>query len=214
MSTVVEDTPAAQPKEIEAQQEEHPRSALSSVDYQAELKTVQERLEAIEKEERTGADAERVALEELEKATKSVIEAQEAVNEKRQQLNALDESDDDRSRVQAELDQLVKDADEKEHQWSATKEVYYREFAPLDEDPSASITALKAKLQEEIASLQKQLELASIRRKQMAADAEEISRRLADQAPSSADGDGQDDGQDDGGQDDGGQDEAEPAASS
>ncbi|KAK3812054.1 MAG: hypothetical protein J3Q66DRAFT_51318 [Benniella sp.] len=201
MTTVAEDTPATQdtvpsPEQLTDIQEQRLHLRLerfkTPVDYHAELKVTQERLEAIAKEERTGADAERVGLEELEKATKAVIEAHEAVSKKKDQLSSLDEDDSDRPAVQSELDQLTKDATEKEYVWSATKEVCHREYGPIVDNYSEPATELKAQaerdiksLQDQIEDLQKQLELASIKRKQT----EEEHRRLADQTDDSPVGD-------------------------
>ncbi|KAF9958418.1 hypothetical protein BGZ72_000406 [Mortierella alpina] len=128
------------------QQQTKTTAIAPRADLAAELTFVQERLETIAKEERTGADGEKVALEEI-------------------------------------------DSDAKEHQWSATKEVYHREFGAITEDATiAPLTEGKAKaaqdikqLQDQIASLQKQLDAVSIRRKQMAADAEEQHRRLEEE---------------------------------
>ena len=133
-----------------------------------------------------------------------------------------------RSEVQADVDRLTKEADDMEHQWSATKEVCHREFGPIAEDVAAPVTEAKGKgpqpgsqhhhhqkdvklrsltplllisfiqkkimvgfiakaehdiklLQDQIASLQRQLDAVSVRRKQMAADAEEQQQRLAEQ---------------------------------
>ncbi|KAG0333730.1 hypothetical protein BG004_000720, partial [Podila humilis] len=89
--------------------------------------------------------------------------------------------------VQLEIVRLTKQTKDLEHQWSATKEVYYREFGPITDTP-APVTEVKAKtehdikmLQDQIANLQKQLDAVSLRRKQMAADAEEHHRKLAEQ---------------------------------
>ncbi|KAG0259533.1 hypothetical protein BG011_002581 [Mortierella polycephala] len=173
-------------REHEADQSE--ASAVSRLDLTAELTFAQERLAVIEKEDRTGADGEKVALEEFTKSTQALIESRSLLNEKQAQLDALDESDTTRSSVQSELDQLTEDAKHKEHQWSATKEVYHREFGPITEDSSSSVTQVKAKaehdikaLQEQIANLQKQLNAVSIKRKQMVADAEEQQKRLDEQ---------------------------------
>ncbi|KAF9347969.1 hypothetical protein BGX34_002782 [Mortierella sp. NVP85] len=192
MTTVAEDTPTTQLTDIQEQRLYLRLERFKTpVDYHAELKATQERLEAIAKEKRTGADAERVGLEELEKATKAVIEAHEAVSKKNDQLSSLDEDDSDRPVVQSELDQLTKDATEKEYVWSATKEVCHREYGPIVDNYSP-VTELKVQaerdiksLQDQIANLQKQLELASIKRKQT----EEEHRRLADQTDDSPAGD-------------------------
>ncbi|KAG0330070.1 hypothetical protein BGZ99_008793 [Dissophora globulifera] len=163
------------------------RAAVGPADLEKELQSVKERLEAIAKEERTGADAEKVALEELGKATEALIAARKQLSEKQAQLDALDDSDSSRSTVQSELDQLIKEADDKEHQWSATKEVCHREFGPITDNSSAPVTEAKVRaehdiklLQDQIANLQKQLDAVSIRRKLMAADAEEQHRKLAE----------------------------------
>ncbi|KAG0368577.1 hypothetical protein BC939DRAFT_474828 [Gamsiella multidivaricata] len=166
------------------------RMLLPTIDLDAELKSVQERLEAIAKEEREGADAERVALEELEKSTVALVAVRTQLKEKQEQLDSLDQSDNSRSDLQSEVDQLAQEAVQKEHQWSATKEVCSREYGPIVDSHAAPVTEVKAKaqhdikmLQEQIASLQKQLDAVSIRRKQMAADAEEQHRKLAEQGP-------------------------------
>ncbi|KAI1320544.1 hypothetical protein EDD11_000506 [Mortierella claussenii] len=162
--------------------------AHSTLDLDAELITVQERLAAIKKEERTGADAEKVALEELEKSTQGLITIREQLSNKEKELAVLDESDNSRADVQTAVDRLTKEVGEKEHQWSATKEVWYREFGPITENKHSGIgSEVQAKahdikvLQDQIESLQKQLDAVSIRRKQMAADAEEQHRRLAEE---------------------------------
>lgn len=123
--------------------------------------------------------------------------------------------------VQLEIVRLTKETKAIEHQWSATKEVYYREFGPIT-DNAEPVTEVKGKrgssknpfpppsvdmfypshltpfdssfpvcqlakaehdikmLQDQIANLQKQLDAVSLRRKQMAADAEEHHRKLAE----------------------------------
>ncbi|KAF9184490.1 hypothetical protein BGZ51_009396 [Haplosporangium sp. Z 767] len=181
-----ESTKDAHEQEKEHEADQSGTSVVSRLDLAAELIFAQERLAVIAKEDRSGADAEKVALEEFAKSTQALIESRRLLNEKQAQLDALDESDT--TRVQAELDQLTKDAKDKEHQWSATKEVYHREFGPITEDSSSPVTQVKAKaeqdikaLQEQIANLQKQLNAVSIKRKQMVADAEEQQRRLAEQ---------------------------------
>ncbi|KAG0272863.1 hypothetical protein BGZ95_011347 [Linnemannia exigua] len=80
---------------------------VPQADLDAELTFCKERLEAIETEERTGADPEKIALEE------------------------------------AEIDALAKASSEKEHQWSATKEVYHREFGAIVEDTAKPVTVVK-----------------------------------------------------------------------
>ncbi|KAF9974160.1 hypothetical protein BGZ65_008878 [Modicella reniformis] len=162
MSTAAENTTTPQLPAIQSLQDKSGKA----VDYHEELKTVQERL--------------------LEKSTKALIAAREASNAKKAQLESLDESDSNRSKVQSELDELLKVTGEKEYQWSATKEVFHREYAPVGEDYSAPVTEIKAKaeqdiklLQEQIASLRKQLEDASIKRKRMTIDAKD--QRLAEE---------------------------------
>ncbi|KAF9908215.1 hypothetical protein EC991_010141 [Linnemannia zychae] len=159
---------------------------VPQADLDAELTFCKERLEAIETEERTGADPEKIALEELEKSTRGLISVREQLNAKQEQLNNTD-STTDRDTMQAEIDALTKESSEKEHQWSATKEVYHREFGAIVEDTSKPVTVVKAKaeldikmLQDQIASLQKQLDAVSLRRKEMAADAAEQHRRLVE----------------------------------
>ncbi|KAF9206311.1 hypothetical protein BGZ49_002659 [Haplosporangium sp. Z 27] len=169
--------------------EDKSAEAGSSIDLQDELKFTQERLEVIASEERTGADAEKVALEELQKSTESLISIRKELSEKHTQLGSLDEGDSNRSEIQSEVDRLTLERDEKEHQWSATKEVWRREFGPIEDNTSDSAknNETKAKteydiklLQEQITNLQKQLDAVSIRRKQMAAEAEEQQKRLAE----------------------------------
>ncbi|KAF9919762.1 hypothetical protein FBU30_010587 [Linnemannia zychae] len=104
-------------------------------DLEAELIFCKDRLEAIEKEERTGVDPEKIALEELEKSTRSLISIREKWNAKQEELDKID--------AKAELD--IK------------------------------------KLQEQIASLQKQLDAVSLKRKEMAANAAEQHKRLVEQ---------------------------------
>ncbi|KAF9136174.1 hypothetical protein BGW39_005556 [Mortierella sp. 14UC] len=159
---------------------------VPQADLDAELTFCKERLEAIETEERTGADPEKVALEELEKSTRGLISVREQLNAKQEQLNNAD-STTDRDTVQADINALTKESNEKEHQWSATKEVYHREFGAIVEDTSKPVTVVKAKaeldikvLQDQIASLQKQLDAVSLRRKEMVADAAEQHRRLVE----------------------------------
>ncbi|KAG0199164.1 hypothetical protein BGX28_007524, partial [Mortierella sp. GBA30] len=112
-------------------------------DLAAELTFVQDRLEAIAKEDRTGADGEKVALEELGKSTEALIAIRNVLGEKQILLESLDETDSNRADVQSEVDQLKKDLSDKEHQWSATKEVYHREFGPITDDTSAPVTEVK-----------------------------------------------------------------------
>ncbi|KAF9572260.1 hypothetical protein EC968_010126 [Mortierella alpina] len=170
----------------EHKDQEETKKIAPRADLAAELTFVQERLEAIAKEERTGADGEKVALEELGKSTEALISSHQLLSEKQTQLNMLTSDDSTRVDVESEVNQLRNDSVAKEHQWSATKEVYHREFGAITEDiTSAPLTEGKAKaaqdikqLQDQIASLQKQLDAVSIRRKQMAADAEEQHRRL------------------------------------
>ncbi|KAF9136699.1 hypothetical protein BGX30_010940 [Mortierella sp. GBA39] len=157
---------------------------VPQADLDAELTFCKDRLEAIEKEERTGADPEKVALEELEKSTRTLISVREQLAAKQEQLDDAADSTD-RDGVQVEIDALAKESSEKEHQWSATKEVYHREFGAIVEDTSKPVTVVKAKaeldikkLQNQIASLQKQLDAVSLKRKEMVADAAEQHRRL------------------------------------
>lgn len=125
--------------------------------------------------------------------------------------------------VQVDIDALAKESSEKEHQWSATKEVYHREFGAIVDDTSKPVTVVKGslwlilyfffllianftfgpfysllviclsplkkiakaeldikKLQDQIASLQKQLDAVSLKRKEMVADAAEQHRRLVE----------------------------------
>ncbi|KAF8982167.1 hypothetical protein BGZ46_001703 [Entomortierella lignicola] len=175
--------------EDENSEDKSAEAGLSSIDLQDELKFTQERLEVIASEERTGADAEKVALEELQKSTESLISIRKELSEKHTQLSSLDEGDSSRSEIQSEVDRLTLERDEKEHQWSATKEVWRREFGPIEDNTSDSAknNETKAKteydiklLQEQITNLQKQLDAVSIRRKQMAAEAEEQQKRLAE----------------------------------
>ncbi|KAG0035297.1 hypothetical protein BGZ82_005336 [Podila clonocystis] len=153
-----------------------------------ELKFVRERLDTIAKEERSGADPEKIALEELEKSTKALIISRRTLKTKASELTTLDISDTRFQDVQLEIVRLTKETRGIEHQWSATKEVYYREFGPIT-DNAEPVTEVKAKaehdikmLQDQIANLQKQLDAVSLRRKQMAADAEEHHRKLAEQS--------------------------------
>ncbi|KAF9989367.1 hypothetical protein BGZ75_006656 [Mortierella antarctica] len=173
-------------EKIEHKDQQETKTMAPRADLAAELTFVQERLEAIAKEERTGADGEKVALEELGKSTEALISSHQLLSEKQTQLDLLSGDDSTRAEVESEVDQLKNDSVAKEHQWSATKEVYHREFGAITEDvTTAPLTEGKAKaaqdiklLQDQIASLQKQLDAVSIRRKQMAADAEEQHRRL------------------------------------
>ncbi|KAG0317592.1 hypothetical protein BGZ97_005155 [Linnemannia gamsii] len=158
---------------------------VPQADLDAELTFCKDRLEAIEKEERTGADPEKVALEELEKSTRTLISVREQLASKQKQLDDADNTD--RDGVQTEIDALAKESSEKEHQWSATKEVYHREFGAIVEDTSKPVTVVKAKaeldikkLQDQIVSLQKQLDAVSLKRKEMVADAAEQHRRLVE----------------------------------
>ncbi|KAF9378579.1 hypothetical protein CPB97_009488 [Podila verticillata] len=151
-----------------------------------ELKFVRERLDTIAKEERSGADPEKIALEELEKSTKALIISRRTLKTRESELTSLDISDSRFQDVQLEIVRLTKETKGIEHQWSATKEVYYREFGPIT-DNAEPVTEVKAKaehdikmLQDQIANLQKQLDAVSLRRKQMAADAEEHHRKLAE----------------------------------
>ncbi|KAF9154314.1 hypothetical protein BG015_001290 [Linnemannia schmuckeri] len=159
---------------------------VPQADLDAELMFCKDRLEAIEKEERTGADPEKVALEELEKSTRTLISVRERLAAKQEQLEDPADSTN-RDGVQAEIDTLAKESSKKEHQWSATKEVYHREFGAIVEDASRPVTVVKAKaeldikmLQDQIASLQKQLDAVSLKRKEMVADAAEQHRRLVE----------------------------------
>ncbi|GJJ73001.1 hypothetical protein EMPS_05359 [Entomortierella parvispora] len=161
-----------------------------------ELVFIRERLEAIEKEERSGVDGEKIALEELEKSTLALSSVRQILGSKKAELDALPESDDSaRETVQLEIGVLEEQVITKENQWSATKEVYHREYGPIaEENNAAPVTEVKAKaehdikmLQDQIANLQKQLDAVSIRRKQMAAEAEEQHRRLAAEGPLSDD---------------------------
>ncbi|KAF9899183.1 hypothetical protein BX616_003196, partial [Lobosporangium transversale] len=127
-------------------------------------------------------------LETLQKSTEELISIRKQLSEKQAELDALDESDNDRSDVSAEVERLKKEVDEKEHHWNATKEVWRREFGPIVDSNSSLSTGINAanqhdikRLQEQIASLQKQLDEVSLRRKQMVADAEEQHRRLVEQ---------------------------------
>ncbi|KAI8598409.1 hypothetical protein EDD21DRAFT_382551 [Dissophora ornata] len=135
----------------------------------------------------------------LEKTTEALISIRKQLSEKETQLDSLEESDSTRSEVQADVDRLTKEADEMEHQWSATKEVCHREYGAIAEDVAAPVTEAKAKaehdiklLQDQIANLQRQLDAVSVRRKQMAADAEEQQQRLAEQGPPIDDDDEED----------------------
>ncbi|KAG0023639.1 hypothetical protein BGZ81_008048 [Podila clonocystis] len=152
-----------------------------------ELKFVRERLDTIAKEVRSGADPEKIALEELEKSTKALIISRRNLKTKESELTTLDISDTRFQDVQLEIVRLTNETKGIEHQWSATKEVYYREFGPIT-DNAEPVTEVKVKaehdikmLQDQIANLQKQLDAVSLRRKQMAADAEEHHRKLAEQ---------------------------------
>ncbi|KAF9349277.1 hypothetical protein BGX26_012411, partial [Mortierella sp. AD094] len=177
------------PVDEQIQHSDKKRTGLVSIDLAEELKFTQERLEVIANEERTGADAEKVALEELQKSTESLISIRKELSEKNTQLSSLDETDSSRTEIQSEVDRLTLEQDEKEHQWSATKEVWRREFGPIEDNSSTAPKAeIKAKteydikmLQDQITNLQKQLDAVSIRRKQMAAEAEEQQKRLAEQ---------------------------------
>ncbi|OAQ35584.1 hypothetical protein K457DRAFT_582581 [Linnemannia elongata AG-77] len=138
------------------------------------------------REERTGADPEKIALEELEKSTRTLISVREQLAAKQEQLDNADDRTD-RDGVQVDIDALAKESSEKEHQWSATKEVYHREFGAIVDDTSKPVTVVKAKaeldikkLQDQIASLQKQLDAVSLKRKEMVADAAEQHRRLVE----------------------------------
>ncbi|KAF9292099.1 hypothetical protein BGZ68_000086 [Mortierella alpina] len=185
-----EEEETQQHEEEKDEHKDHQQTKATTIapraDLAAELTFVQERLEAIAKEERTGADGEKVALEELGKSTEALISSHQLLTEKQAQLDLLSEDDSTRADVESEVGQLKNDSVAKEHQWSATKEVYHREFGPITEDvTTTAMTEGKAKaaqdikqLQDQIASLQKQLDAVSIRRKQMAADAEEQHRRL------------------------------------
>ncbi|KAH7045494.1 hypothetical protein BKA57DRAFT_466994 [Linnemannia elongata] len=159
---------------------------VPQADLDAELTFCKDRLEAIEKEERTGADPEKIALEELEKSTRTLISVREQLAAKQEQLDNTDDRTD-RDGVQVDIDALAKESSEKEHQWSATKEVYHREFGAIVDDTSKPVTVVKAKaeldikkLQDQIASLQKQLDAVSLKRKEMVADAAEQHRRLVE----------------------------------
>ncbi|CAO3569214.1 unnamed protein product [Mortierella alpina] len=200
-SNAVDSGSVSKEQEVEAEEEEaqtheeekdehrdpsQTKTIAPRADLAAELTFVQERLQAIAKEERTGADGEKVALEELGKSTEALIASHQLLSEKQTQLDLLSTDDSARAGVESELDQLKNDTVAKDHQWSATKEVYHREFGAITEDVTAApLTEGKAmaaqdikQLQDQIASLQKQLDAVSIRRKQMAADAEEQHRRL------------------------------------
>lgn len=48
--------------------------------------------------------------------------------------------------MQVEIDALAKESSEKEHQWSATKEVYHREFGAIVDDTSKPVTVVKGSL--------------------------------------------------------------------
>ncbi|KAG0220216.1 hypothetical protein BGX33_005576 [Mortierella sp. NVP41] len=174
--------------EHEKHEEVNSTVQVPQADLDAELTVCKERLEAIEKDEgRTGADPEKIALEELEKTTQILISVRKELTTKQEQLD--DEAEGaTRDKLKEEIRVLSKESSEKERQWSATKEVYHREFGPIVEDTSKPVTGVKAKaaldikmLQEQIASLQKQLDAVSLKRKEMAADAEEQHKRLAEQ---------------------------------
>ncbi|KAG0055603.1 hypothetical protein BGZ83_008037 [Gryganskiella cystojenkinii] len=165
-----------------------------------ELIFIRERLQAIEKyervsddrrpaavylkEERSGVDGEKIALEELEKSTLGLWTARKLLADKKAEIESSTVADDD---TQVEIAELEKNLVVKEHQWSATKEVYHREYGPIaEENNAAPVTEIKAKaehdikmLQDQIANLQRQLNAVSIRRKEMAAEAEEQHKRLA-----------------------------------
>ncbi|KAF9311452.1 hypothetical protein BG003_007375 [Podila horticola] len=172
--------------EEEEEEEEEEEDEDPIFENDPELKFVRERLDTIAKEERSGADPEKIALEELGKSTKVLIISRRTLKTKESELTTLDISDTRFQDVQLEIVRLTKETKAIEHQWSATKEVYYREFGPIT-DNAEPVTEVKAKaehdikmLQDQIANLQKQLDAVSLRRKQMAADAEEHHRKLAE----------------------------------
>ncbi|KAG0325828.1 hypothetical protein BG000_001656, partial [Podila horticola] len=150
---------AAQAQEEEEEEDEDP-----IFENDPELKFVRERLDTIAKEERSGADPEKIALEELGKSTKALIISRRTLKTKESELTTLDISDTRFQDVQLEIVRLTKETRAIEHQWSATKEVYYREFGPIT-DNAKPVTEVKAKaehdikmLQDQIANLQKQLD--------------------------------------------------------
>ncbi|KAF8948872.1 hypothetical protein CPC16_001155 [Podila verticillata] len=183
-STQAPTTTTQDVKQDGTQSEEEEEDPLFEND--PELKFVRERLDTIAKEERSGADPEKIALEELGKSTKALIISRRTLKTRESELTSLDISDSRFQDVQLEIVRLTKETKGIEHQWSATKEVYYREFGPIT-DNAEPVTEVKAKaehdikmLQDQIANLQKQLDAVSLRRKQMAADAEEHHRKLAE----------------------------------
>ncbi|KAF9433091.1 hypothetical protein BGZ76_009894 [Entomortierella beljakovae] len=164
------------------------KEGQSSIDLEAELKFTRERLETIASEERTGADAEKIALEELQKSTESLIAIHKELDEKQTQSSSLEEGDSNKVDLQSEIDCLSLKINEGEHQWSATKEVWRREYGPIEDNYDAnSSNETKANsvydiklLQEQITNLQKQLDAVSLRRKQMVLETEEKYKRLTE----------------------------------
>ncbi|KAG0239093.1 hypothetical protein BGW41_007936 [Actinomortierella wolfii] len=156
-------------------------------DIRAELDFVKARLETIPKDvSDQKVNEERVALQELQKSTEIYIASQDALAEKQQQLANVQDNDGVRAVLQSQVDQLSQETKAKERQWSATKEVYHREFGELMDSPK-KLSSVRAKteidiqqLQEQIAHLQRQLDTVAARRRQMMADAEEHRRRFAE----------------------------------
>ncbi|KAF9400712.1 hypothetical protein BGZ94_005393, partial [Podila epigama] len=151
-----------------------------------ELTFIRERLHTIASEERFDVDPETIALEEFEKATRALIASRVQLKSKDTELTKLEISDSRFQDVQVEIVQLTKTTQDLQQKRDATKEVYYREFGPIT-DTLKPVTETKEKakqdiqmLQDQIAHLQKQLDAVSLRRKQMAADAEEHHRRMAE----------------------------------
>ncbi|KAF9975802.1 hypothetical protein BGZ73_000393 [Actinomortierella ambigua] len=157
-------------------------------DIHAELDFVKARLETIAQDlSDPRINEERVALQEqLQKATENYIASQEELAAKQQQLSNNMHNEGVRVVLESQVDFLTEETKSKERQWSATKQVYHREFGELMDSPR-KMSSVRAKtevdirqLQEQIAHLQRQLDTVAARRRQMMADAEEHRRRYAD----------------------------------
>ncbi|KAG0043063.1 hypothetical protein BGZ83_011881 [Gryganskiella cystojenkinii] len=157
-----------------------PIEILPQLDITGELRFVKERRTILSEEGRPHGDDEWAALYELERTTESLVASRRVVSEKQRQYSLLDPSDTQRSMAMyAEVLQLTAESKQRQNQWSAIKEAYHRDFVIAQAQAAlraASIEQDIRVLRTQIASLQKQLDAVSLRRKQMLTDADEQHR--------------------------------------
>ncbi|KAF9429894.1 hypothetical protein BGZ94_009083 [Podila epigama] len=113
------------------QQQPQPRTSIDivpSLDITYELKFIKERLAALARDNDPDDEAERLALLEIEQSTEALIESRTALSEQQQRLAALDANDNSRPALLADVATLLTESKNKERQWTAKRETYYREF--------------------------------------------------------------------------------------